>query len=202
MPDPGSSMSPAAALLMAVVVLVSAGSVADSRLPRGAPASKRSRAPWKAGRRTWRGAAGRSARRGRGTCARGHAARAGRSGRGTSPGCRIAACQHSRGRVSEPRTPGPGLTETPPGNTHRRLNGGVHQAAYYAGRQRRVRPGLVGTLPPFTVYLGTAKYPVASVVGGLAYDRRTSHGALRRALTRNAGQPTSALPVPCVIVNC
>ena len=47
----------------------------------------------------------------------------------------------------------PGRTETPTGNTLRRLSGGGHQAAFAVASGP---PGLVETLPPLTVYSNTA----------------------------------------------
>jgi hypothetical protein len=100
LPDPGSSMSLTAVLVMAAVVLVLLGSVADDRHPRGTPARERPRARGRALHRTCRGAAGWLVRCGRRICAaRKHAARAGQPADSRSRACRTARA-HSRKRVS------------------------------------------------------------------------------------------------------
>ena len=149
------------ALVIALAVLVLLGTVADSRLPHGAPASKRSRAP---GRQGTAPAAGRQADPRGADAARGHTARAVRSDRGISREGRIAACQHRPGRASAPVTPGPASRKRrrqyAPAIERRRPPGCL------LSRQLPLRPGHLDTLPPLTVYSNTAKYPAADAPAG------------------------------------
>ena len=140
-----------------------AGSVADSRLPRDAPASKRSRAP---GRQGAAPAAGQQAdpRGADAACcaACGHVP--GQADQAAALEGRIAVCQRSQGRVSAPGTPGPASRKRrrqyAPAIERRRPPGCL------LSRQLPLRPGHLDTLPPLTVYSNTAKYPAADAPAG------------------------------------